>query len=387
MKGFWIAARNVVRHTRRSLLTFLAIALAVFIFTALQTILESLRLKPSGGSGAMRFAVLERYGGPRTELPLHYGEELRRLEGVSGVSALHFTLLSPERGSSGPFFVTFAIEPEGYFRAFPEVGSGVRAGQFDCFISRRDGALVGARILQSRGWGIGQQIHLHSVLHGMDLDLTVCGVVRDPTGTSPQSESQMLIRQDYYGLRRGDPDKVNMFWVALAPSQSREAAEQRIRQAFRDGPLQVVVQTEGAILEQMSRFTATIQFLLQSVSGLVLVTVSVVSGNTIAISTRERGHEIAVMKAMGFEAGWLNRMILTEAMLMALAGGLAGTLAGWALFKLPFIAEVLGVTYSFEPGIRELARNAGLSLLIGMVSGWIPARRAARKRVVESLHG
>ena len=385
MKGVWLAMRNVVRHTRRSLLTFTAIALAVFIFTSLQTILDSLRLKPSGGDGTRRFAVLERYGGPRTELPLSYGESLRRIEGIDGVSALQFTLLSPQEGASGPFFVTFAIEPAGYMRAFPEVAAGVARAELDCFASRRDGALVGVRVLQSRGWRREQQIRMHSVMHGVEVDLTVCGALRDPTGTSPQTESQLLIRQDYYGLVRDDPDKVNMFWVALAPAADREASEQRIREAFRDERLQVIAQSEGAILEQMSRFTATIQFLLQSVSGLVLLTVSVVSGNTIAISTRERGREIAVMKAMGFEVGWLNRMILTEAAVMGLSGGLAGTLAGWLLFELPAVGEALGITYSFEPGTRELARNAGLSLLIGMVSGWIPAWRAARKRVVDTL--
>lgn len=385
MKWVLLSARNLIRNPRRSLLTLFAILLAVFIYSTLLTLLESLQLTGSDSESGQRLAVLERYAGPRRELPLYYGRELGRFDHVTAVSPLSFTLSTPGLSVTGPFFVTYAVDPGPYGQIFPAIRRGIGLDAFTCIEKNRMGALLGRIILEQQNWTTGETIELHSLLHGVSIPLLVCGSIRDVDGSRPESESQILIRRDYFGEVTGNTSKVNMFWIGLERAVHAPTVALQITDHYSDGPEEVILESEGAILSQMSQFTATIQLLLKSISWIVLGTVVIVSGNTIAIAIRERWHEIALLKTIGYTPVHVLLLILAEGTLLALTGGWIGTAASWMLFQLEALTSSMGVAYAYRFEISRLVSNSILSALLGMVSAGIPAWNASRMNTVEGL--
>jgi putative ABC transport system permease protein len=197
----------------------------------------------------------------------------------------------------------------------------------------------------------------------------------------------MLVNEAFLADRVGSPSKVHMFWIRLREGVDVPTALAGIESTLNLGTHAVAIQTEGAVLEQMSQFTGTIRWLIQVVSWIVLVTIWVVTANTIAISTREKRSDVALMKAIGFRPRQVMRWILLESMLLAAAGGGIGTLLGWGLLMTRWVAEALGTVHAYRltPGI--LALNGSVALAIGLLSGALPAWTAARWSVVRTIQG
>ena len=101
-----------------------------------------------------------------------------------------------------------------------------------------------------------------------------------------------------------------------------------------------------------------------------------------AISVRERTGELAVLKTVGFTDLGVVLLILGEALLIALQGGLLGVLL--AKGAAPGLANALpGFTFYLSP--LQLASGVGLAVLVGLLAGAVPALSAMRLRVVDAL--
>jgi putative ABC transport system permease protein len=134
-------------------------------------------------------------------------------------------------------------------------------------------------------------------------------------------------------------------------------------------------------------FLGNVKMFLLIISSAVTFTILLVSGNTMAMSVRERIKEVGVLKTLGFTNDTILGLIVLEAITMALIGGVVGTL----------IASVLSVGVAragaaVVPQLRNLAitpTTAVLCLLLaavlGFVSSFIPAWNAARTNILESL--
>jgi len=114
-----------------------------------------------------------------------------------------------------------------------------------------------------------------------------------------------------------------------------------------------------------------------------------VTANTMSIAVRERQQEIAVLKTLGFSSGLVMTLILSEALLLGLMGGLLGILVARGiisvLVNVPFLGDVLRAfpNLGLSPGIAAL--GVGLALALGLLAGFIPALMAYRSRITEAL--
>jgi len=109
-----------------------------------------------------------------------------------------------------------------------------------------------------------------------------------------------------------------------------------------------------------------------------------VTGNTMAISVRERTGELAILKAIGFKNGSILLFILAESLTIALIGGLAGL--GLALAAIPVMGAALnGLLPNLIISKSMLATGIGFALLVGAASGILPGIGAMRLRVVEAF--
>jgi putative ABC transport system permease protein len=112
--------------------------------------------------------------------------------------------------------------------------------------------------------------------------------------------------------------------------------------------------------------------------------------NTMYTTVSARSREIATLRALGFQSGPVVISVLTESLLLALAGGALGAAIAWLVFD-GFRAATVNfasfsqIAFAFEVSPDLLLRGVAFALLIGFVGGLFPAVRAARQPVANAL--
>jgi putative ABC transport system permease protein len=138
-------------------------------------------------------------------------------------------------------------------------------------------------------------------------------------------------------------------------------------------------------LEQIVEATVTTTALLTGLLGAVAAVSLLVGGigimNIMLVSVTERTREIGIRLAIGALESQVLLQFLVEAVVLSVGGGLLGIAFGLALAAA--IAQALGVPFLIDPQVIALA--FGFSGLVGVVFGFMPARRAARLDPIDAL--
>jgi putative ABC transport system permease protein len=153
---------------------------------------------------------------------------------------------------------------------------------------------------------------------------------------------------------------------------------------FANSPYETKTETESAFAASWVKQFGNIEFLIVTIGSVVFFTLLLVTGNTMAISVRERTAELGVLKALGYSDRFVLLLVLVEVLLIALAGGAIGM--GLAKLLIPGLNLLLGgmLPYVILPASAVLA-GIGFAAAAGAVSGLIPALGAMRLRVVDAL--
>ena len=108
--------------------------------------------------------------------------------------------------------------------------------------------------------------------------------------------------------------------------------------------------------------------------------------NTLAINVLERTREIGVLRAMGATRSQIRRIVVAEALLLALAGTAMGLLVGIALgyALVTFVGQTVYSTKFFFP-FAGLLFAVAVALIMALVASALPARQAARVKIVQAL--
>ena len=151
---------------------------------------------------------------------------------------------------------------------------------------------------------------------------------------------------------------------------------------FRDLQLKVESGARGASLLR-NRFSKPLYIVL-AISGLVLLVACVNLANLMLARAASRSHEMAVRVALGAGRARIVRQMLTESVMLSVAGTLAGWLfAHWASHAISDF--ILGQIYTvpaalnLSPDWQILGRTAAMAILTGVLFGLAPAWRATRE--------
>lgn len=152
-------------------------------------------------------------------------------------------------------------------------------------------------------------------------------------------------------------------------------------------------------IDQLDTFMMSFQLIMGAVAGISLLVGGIGIMNMMLTNVTERIREIGVRRALGARGRDITLQFLTESATLCVSGGIIGTLAGYAIaWGLAFGAGALGfdlgsmtgmgstgaaLTPAIEPGAIAIA--VGISIVIGLVFGYYPARRAAKLDPVECL--
>jgi putative ABC transport system permease protein len=200
------------------------------------------------------------------------------------------------------------------------------------------------------------------------------------TDTTP-----MFFHYDYFDeARQQGKGLVGWYTIRIKdPSQAAEVAK-RVDEEFENSPRETKTEPEGAFIQGWASQIGNIVFIVAAILSAVFFTILLVAGNTMAQAVRERTGELGVLKAIGFTNGQVVALVLAEACLLTVLGGVVGL--GLARAITPVVAEKLaGLLPMFFLPTHALFTGLGLSIALGLVTGVFPALQAMRLRVADAL--
>ncbi len=381
MKYLRLLFKNMWRNPRRTTLTMLSVAVALFVYCGMDTLVTSMKtLFLNESSTKSRMLVREKYGSAgMLQLPESYVEKIRQVPHVIEVEPTNF--FAGTIGNDKTNVVQGnGMVPELGFKIFPDQMEDITPEMRKIFMNQRNGFIAGKNLLKRQGWKIGQTVHLRLI---WPKPVEISGVIVASAG-HPKLSNWMLMNRDYLLDVVDRKGKVDMFWLLVDNPGSFGSVARAVDGMFENSPFETRTETESQFFSNVMGWMGGLFSLVQGISLIVLAAITFVAGNAIAMSVRERTTEIAVMKAIGFQGRVILGLIVCEAVLGALIGGAGGSLAALGLFKvLPM--KALGPFGFFSVPWQTVAKGTLLSILIGLLSGLVPAWRAARLHVVTAL--
>jgi putative ABC transport system permease protein len=376
MKYFPLVLANLGRHKLRTLLTIASVALALFLFASLRTVVTTLAAAAQFGSA--RRLVVTNATGIVFPLPLAYANRLSAVPGVEGVSWANW--FGGRYGDGKRFFANFAVDVESYLDLYPEIQ--LPPEQRAAFLQDRSSALVGRGLLNVFGWHLGQNVTLQGTIFPGDWTFTIRGVYT-PSDRAI-NDDMLLFHHEYFDERIGRAGIAGWYVVRINdPNQAAQIAK-TIDDQFRNSSSPTKTGTEQAFNASFATMWGNVRLLMGTIGIAVVFAILLVTANAMMMSARERTGEIAVLKAIGYPDRTLFGLVLLEAGVVTLTGALIG-LGGAKLLYRATNFNAAGFLPGFDVTRSTLVLGAAVALLLMLASGLVPAVRAARLPVIQAL--
>ncbi len=376
MKFLHLVLANLGRHKRRTFLTTASVALALFLFASLRTVVTTLAATAQFGSA--RRLVSDNATGIVFPLPLSYANKLRAVPGVQAVSWANW--FGGRYGDNKRFFAQFAVDPESYLEMYPEIS--VPEDQKQAFFREKSSALIGRRLVDVFGWHLGQDVTIQGTIFPGDWTFTVRGIYT-PTDASI-NDDMLLFRHDYFEERLGRPGVAGWYVVRIDNPEHAAGIAKTIDDQFRNSSAATKTGTEQAFNASFATMWGNVSLLMGTIGFAVVFAILLVTANAMMMSARERTREVAILKTIGFTDRTLFGMVMLEAAGIALTGAAIG-LGGAKLLYQATNFNAAGFLPGFDVTAETLVLGAAIALLLMLASGLVPAVRAARLPVVQAL--
>ncbi len=375
--------KNLFRKKTRTLLTIASILFPLLLIAFLGTFLSALHLADPARTGHFRVVTRHKVG-LTTPIPAAFA---RRIEPLPGVVAVN--VLSQFRGiyrdeSAANVFPRFATDAATFLSVFDD--ASIVEGSAEAWRRDRASALVGERLMKKYGWRLGDRIVIRGTLYPVNLDLSIAAVYSLPYETSGSVFFHREVLEEAWPPFRGTATTI---WARVADNAAEARLPAEIDALFDNSPFPTKSDSESQFLTGFVQLLGNVRLLLTSLGAILVVVIVLVAANTMAMATRERVVEIAVMRTLGYTRAKVLLLIVAESLVMALAGaalGLALFAAGFASMKRAFLDTRL---QQFAAGMRilpeVLALAVGTALLIGILAALVPALRAASRPIVDGL--
>lgn len=370
---------NLKRRLRRTILTVLGLATAIFLFVALRTFLHT--LQTVGDVGSESRLITSAKLGIVFPLPMAYRTRIESQPGVHTVS--YASWFGGVYQDPSNFFANFAVDAESYLALYPEIV--LPEDQKQAWMADRTGAIIGRRLAERFGWQIGQTVTLTGTIYPGDHTFNIRGIYH--AGKKGFDEISLLFHHRYLdeiARANGMEGLVGWYVMGVSDAEAAPAIAQAIDQAYENSATPTRTQTEQAFNLAFVGMYGNIGFFLNAIGLAVVFAILMVTANTMAMSARERFSDIAVLKTLGFTDGDVMRIVLSEALVVATLGfvlGLGGAFLVFNLADFDMGGFVPGL--SVTPSIVAIA--AGIALLIAVASGAVPAWQSSKLKVVEAL--
>ncbi|MFI5280491.1 MAG: ABC transporter permease [Gemmatimonadales bacterium] len=376
MKFLPLVLANLKRHKLRTVLTVLSVAVALFLFASLRTVVTTLSAGAEVSSASRM--VVQNATSFIQPLPASYATRLAAIPHVTGVTWANW--FGGKYGDGKRFFAQFAIEPESYLRMYPEIQ--VPDDQKLAFFRERSAVLVGEGLIKAFGWKVGDNVTLQGTIFPGDWTFTIRGIYH-PT-LKEYGDDSFMFHYDY--LYERVPDRVSPGWFILKidNADASPLVAKEIDDQYRNSPAPTKTGTEKQFAAGFAGMWGNVKLLMSTIGMAVVFAILLVTANAMMMNQRERISEVAVMKTVGFSDRRVFGLVIIEAAVISLTGAVLGLGLAALLPALTGFGDG-----GFLPGYRVTPGTAlfgaAVAILLTFASGIFPAYQAARLPVVQAL--
>jgi putative ABC transport system permease protein len=371
--------RNAFRNKRRSLLTMISISFSLLLLTLMICIWRSFYVDQVAPEAARRLIIRDRVS-LAFFLPAYYRDKIRAVPGVTAVAPL--TWFGGRYIDDRPehFFAQLATDPDEYLKVASD--KIVPADQLKAWQQDRTGAMVDVALADKYHWKLGDKITLQGTIFSVNPELTIRAIYhRDPPQNALYFHTKYL--EEAVPWFKGQAG-----WYAAQIDSADDVARvsKEIDDMFRNSPLQTKTESEKAFQLGFVASLGNVKAFILGICGAVAFAIMLVSANTMAMSVRSRIREVAVLKTLGFTHRRVLSIFVSESVALSLLGGILGVLVA-----IPVITAMthrfigLGIPLDMKVKAPTAALAVFVSLILGVVSGFLPALRASRINIVEGL--
>ncbi|MHB8384698.1 MAG: ABC transporter permease [Candidatus Binataceae bacterium] len=370
-----IAFRNMRRQLRRTILTALTFAVAVFIFTVLVAVPWSMDRIAYNASKGLRLVVTERNN---NELPARYCGPIKQMPHVLGC-APYILWGAIYRDPKVPI-ITYGVTSDvttvtasSDYQAPPDMAKKL--------LTDRRYAMVGYALMKEYGWKIGVPITLHN---GGDSRLSLTFIPLIVLPNEYLSRAFMFDRRMFddavnkvYGADIKDRASFLLIRVDEAGNMGMVANE--IDENFHNSDAETETTTESDSVANVVSAIGNIRTIIYSLCTVVLLTVLLIAGNSMAMMVRDRIGEVAVMRALGFTGSHVGFLLFAEAAMIGLGGASMGAAAALYYFGRGVrLGEITGMLGYIQVRPETAITAVVVALVVSILSAIVPVIQAMR---------
>jgi putative ABC transport system permease protein len=248
------------------------------------------------------------------------------------------------------------------------------------FHARANAAIVGVRLMRSYNWKVGQTVTLGTLNNNA---FVIAGVF---SADGSALETRALAGRSFLQDALDSRGICNNIMILVDDARHADEVIRFIDEEM-SFPKKTHTKREKAFLatiaEEMSNMLSFSRWIVLSTLLVILMGVA----NTVSMSMRDRVQEIGVLRTLGFRRLTIAGIVLSESVLVSLAGGVLAiptVLGGLALFNaLVGVIHIrgVGVAVDIEPGLLLL--SLPVAATAGVLGGILPALFASRKKIVD----
>jgi putative ABC transport system permease protein len=247
-------------------------------------------------------------------------------------------------------------------------------------------------LADQKGWKVGDKLPLKSNIFpmkdgSMQWEWDIVGIFDGIDATWQAQTTYLYLNWDYFSeANQFGEGFVGVYAVLLDDVNKANEVAQAIDAKFLNSPDETKTQSEKDFNKGFFAQIGDIGLIVRLILLAVFFTIVILTGNTMAQSVRERIPEMAVLKTLGFSNGQVTALVVAEALLLCLIGGLLGL--ALATVMLGGLAQAMPL---FFGAVRADATVWMLGLVaivaLALAVGLPPALRAGRLKIVDALSG
>lgn len=374
-----LALKNALRNRRRTLLTVASISISLFLLGVLLSVYHAFYHQEGAPEQALRLVTRNRVS-LTFSLPEYYEQQIRKVPGVRELVPTSWFGGVYIDNRPENFFPRFATDPERIFEVYTEFRAP--PAQLEAFQSERTAAAVGKSLAERLDFKLGQRITIEGDIYPVDLELTIRAIFESDV---ENEDFALYFHRKYLeeGLPQARRGMVGTFGILADSAEAVPRIAQRIDDLYRNSERQTKTESERAFQLSFVSMLGNVKVFLLSICGALVFTILLVVANTMGMSVRERITEIGVLRTLGFTTGRVLSMIVAEAVLISLAGGLLGCGLAWGAAGFLRQSQLMLSGLSFAPPVFLISLS--IALAIGLLSSLVPALGATRLPITSAL--
>lgn len=367
--------KNSFRNKRRSILTMLSIGFSLLLLTLMITVWRSFYIDTGSAQTAQRLVTRHKVSLAFT-MPAYYREKIRAIPGVTAIIPVNWFGGIYKDDKPDNFFAQFGTDPSEFSKVYPE--AALPPDQDAAWQRDQAGVIVDEKLAQKYGWKIGDRLMIKGSIFPIDLQLNIRGIFKT-LGFQAIYFNQKYVEEGVPYMK----GQHGTYTIMVDSPQNVAKVAAAIDDMFHNSPQPTKTESEKAYQLGFISMLGNVKAFILSIALAVVFAILLVSANTMAMSIRERTREVAVLKTLGFKRSTILNLFIGEAVILALVGGILGSLLAALLGH--FAANGPGFAAALRVPLGTMVFAWAVAALVGFLSAVVPSYTASRINIVEGL--